>query len=137
MIDMIIKGRPVCKGLVEGEALVSKTPISFYGGVEPKTGIVMEKGHELFGELVKDKILFFPYGKGSTVGSYILYQMSKNRVAPKAIVNIETEPIIVAGCILAGIPLIDGVSESDMGKVKTGDKVRVDADNGLIEIINF
>lgn len=135
-MDMILKGRGICKGLAEGEALVSKTPISFYGGVDPKTGRVIEKGHELFGELVKDKILFFPYGKGSTVGSYVIYQMSKNGVTPKAIVNIETEPIIAAGCILAGIPLIDGVSESDMKKVKSGDKVRVNADKGLIEI-NF
>ncbi len=132
---MILKGRSICKGKVEGIALVSKTPISFYGGVDAKTGRVIEKNNELFGETVTDKILFFPYGKGSTVGSYVLYQMAKNKVAPKAIVNVETEPIIVAGCILADIPLIDGISENEMGKIKSGDKIKLDADNGVIEIL--
>ncbi|WEU40999.1 MAG: DUF126 domain-containing protein [Candidatus Odinarchaeum yellowstonii] len=132
---MILKGRSICKGRVEGKALVSKTPISFYGGVDAKTGRIIEKNHELFGEIIADKILFFPYGKGSTVGSYVLYQMAKNKVAPKGIVNIETEPIIAAGCILAGIPLVDGISENEMLSIKKGDKIRLDADNGVIEVL--
>lgn len=132
---MIFKGRTVCKGIAEGAALVSKTPLSFYGGIDPYTGRIIEKNHELLGQVVKDKILIFPYGKGSTVGSYVLYQMVKNKTAPKAIINIETEPIIAAGCILGGIPLVDGFSDQSILNIKNGDKVRVDADSGIIELL--
>jgi predicted aconitase with swiveling domain len=133
---MDIKGRKICGGRTEGTALVSRTPISFYGGVDPKTGIVIENNHELLGQSIKDKILIFPYGKGSTVGSYILYEMAKNKTAPRAIINIKTETIIATGCILGEIPLMDGISENDFFKIKTGDKIKLDADLGNIEIIN-
>ena len=73
-----LKGRLISKGKGEGEALVTSQPISFYGGVDPNTGIVLEKGHELQGQSVKGKILVLPTGKGSTVGSYTLYRMKKN-----------------------------------------------------------
>ena len=67
-----MKGRTIYPGKVEGEAIVSKDPIGFYGGIDASTGIVIEKGHELEGKCVKDKILVFPNGKGSTVGSYLI-----------------------------------------------------------------
>jgi len=127
-----MKGRSISPGKAEGEALVSKEPIGFYGGVDPKTGEVIEKGHELEGKNVKDKILVFPCGKGSTVGSYVIYGLEKNGVAPKAIVNKETETIVATGAILAGIPCVDGI---DIESIKTGDKVRVNADEGIVECV--
>ncbi|MEM3571460.1 MAG: DUF126 domain-containing protein, partial [Candidatus Bathyarchaeia archaeon] len=66
---MVLKGRGIVKGYAEGKAIVSKEPISFLGGVDPKTGIVIEKNHELKGKKIAKKIFIFPYGKGSTVGS--------------------------------------------------------------------
>lgn len=129
--DDKMKGRTINPGKVKGEAIVSKTPIGFYGGIDAKTGIVIEKGHELEGKSVKDKILVFPCGKGSTVGSYVVYGLKKNNVAPKAIINKETETIVATGVILAGIPCVDGI---DIEKIKSGDKVTVDADNGVVEI---
>jgi len=126
----IMKGRSISPGKAEGEAIVSKTPIGFYGGIDAKTGIVIEKGHELEGQNVKDKILVFPNGKGSTVGSYVIYGLKKNGVAPKAIVNKETETIVATGVILAGIPCVDGI---DIEKLKTGDKLRIDAGKGTVE----
>lgn len=125
-----MKGRTIYPGMVEGEAIVSKEPIGFYGGIDAKTGIVIEKGHELEGENVKDKILVFPQGKGSTVGSYVIYGLKKNGVAPKAIVNKETETIVATGVILAGIPCVDGI---EIEQIKTGDKLKVNADEGLVE----
>jgi len=125
-----MKGRMISPGKVEGEAIVSSEPIGFYGGIDAKTGIVIEKGHELEGKCVKDKILVFPYGKGSTVGSYVIYGLKMNGVAPKAIINKETETIVATGVILAGIPCIDKI---DIENIKTGDKLRVDADNGIVE----
>ena len=125
-----MKGRVISPGKAQGEAIVSRTPLSFYGGIDPKTGIVIEKGHEIGGQCVKDKILVFPQGKGSTVGSYVIYGLKKNGVAPAAIVNKETETIVATGVILAGIPCVDRI---DIDKIKTGDKLIVDADEGTVE----
>jgi len=125
-----MKGRSISPGKAQGEAIVSRTPIGFYGGIDSKTGIVIEKGHELEGQNVKDKILVFPNGKGSTVGSYVIYGLKKNGVAPKAIINKETETIVATGVILAGIPCVDGI---DIDKIKTGDHLKIDADKGIVE----
>ncbi|MCK5022795.1 MAG: DUF126 domain-containing protein, partial [Candidatus Aenigmarchaeota archaeon] len=94
-----MKGRSISPGKAEGEAIVSSEPIGFYGGIDIETGNVIEKGHELEGQSVKDKILVFPNGKGSTVGSYVIYGMHKNGVGPKAIINKETETIVATGVI--------------------------------------
>ncbi|MEF8880181.1 MAG: DUF126 domain-containing protein [Candidatus Thermoplasmatota archaeon] len=125
-----MKGRTISPGYAEGEALVSSKPIGFYGNVDIETGEVIEKGHPLEGCCVKDKILVFPCGKGSTVGSYVIYGLNKNGVGPKAVVNEETETIVATGCILAGIPCVDHV---DIKKIKDGDHLVVDADEGSVE----
>jgi len=126
-----LRGRTINPGKAEGEALVSREPLSFYGGIDPKTGIVIERGHELEGRCVKGKILVFPQGKGSTVGSYVIYGLKKNGVAPAAIVNRETETIVATGVILAGIPCVDGI---DIERIKTGDRLKVDADEATAEL---
>jgi hypothetical protein len=126
-----MKGRMISPGKVEGEAIVSPDPIGFYGGIDAKTGIVIEKGHPLEGKCVTDKILVFPCGKGSTVGSYVIYGLKKNGVAPKGIINKETETIVATGVILAGIPCVDQI---DIEKIKDGDTVLLDADNESVEI---
>lgn len=126
-----MKGRCISPGKAEGEALVSSQPIGFYGCVDLKTGMFIEKGHELEGKLLKDKILVFPSGKGSTVGSYVIYGLKKNGVAPRAIINKETETIVATGAILADIPCIDGI---DIGMIKTGQMVAVDAGRGEVSI---
>ncbi len=125
-----MKGRKIFKGKAEGEALVTKDGISFYGGVDPDTGEIVEKGHELEGQSVAGKILVFPEGKGSTVGSYVLYNLKRNGKAPLAIVNKECETIVAVGCIISEIPCVDHI---EIEKIKTGDKVKVDAENGIVE----
>jgi predicted aconitase with swiveling domain len=121
-----LKGRIIYKGKAQGEALVTSQPISFYGGVDPNTGVVTEKGHELQGQSVKGKILVFPQGKGSTVGSYTLYRMKKNGVAPAGMINKECETIIAVGAIISEIPTIDKV---DICKIKPGNKVSIENDS--------
>lgn len=125
-----MQGRSVSPGVAEGEAIVSKSPIGFYGGVDFKTGLVIEKGHELEGCCIKGKILVFPCGKGSTVGSYVIYGLMKNGTAPLAIINKETETIVATGVILAAIPCVDKVAIDD---IKNGDMLRVDAEQGSVE----
>lgn len=126
-----MKGRMISSGKAEGTAVVSTEPIGFYGGIDIKTGIVIEKGHPLEGKCVTGKILVFPCGKGSTVGSYVIYGLAKNGVGPAGIINKETETIVATGVILAGIPCIDGI---DIEKIKDGDKIILDADKGIVEI---
>jgi len=95
------------RGRGRGPLLVSAEPVSFYGGVDPLTGEVMERGHELYGRSIAGVVLVFPYGKGSTVGSYTLLRLAKRGKAPAGIVNLVSEPIVVVGCMLGGIPLMD------------------------------
>jgi predicted aconitase with swiveling domain len=119
----MLKGRVIYQGKAEGDALVASTPISFYGGVDPDSGKVIEKGHELYGESVKGRILVFPHGKGSTVGSYILYRLSKNGNAPHAILNEECETIVAVGAIISGIPCVDKI---EISKIEPNAKLKID-----------
>ncbi|MHA1936061.1 MAG: DUF126 domain-containing protein [Candidatus Thorarchaeota archaeon] len=128
---MNFKGRKIFGGKVEGNALVTTEDISFYGGCDPETGKIVEKGHQLEGKSVAGKILVFPTGKGSTVGSYVLYALSKAGKAPLAIVNKTTDPVVAVGCIISEIPAVDQI---DIDGLKTGQKVEVDADKGVISI---
>jgi predicted aconitase with swiveling domain len=128
---MELKGRIISKGIAEGEALTTTMPISFYGGVDPETSEILEKGHELQGKQIKGKILVFPNGKGSTVGSYTLYRLKKGGVAPAGIINRDCETVVAVGAIISEIPCVD---EIDISKIETGDTVRIE--NGVVKIEN-
>jgi uncharacterized protein len=121
----IFAARLIKSGVAEGEALVSPAAIGFLGGVEPGTGIVTERGHPLEGACVAGHVLVFPTGKGSTVGSYVLYQLAVNGMAPAAIINAESEPIVAVGAIISDIPMVDHVP---IERIQTGDRVRVEGD---------
>ena len=120
-----LRGRIVKNGIAEGTALVSPQPVGFLGGIEPETGIVIEPGHPLEGECVSGRVLVFPTGKGSTVGSYTLYRMARAGTAPAAILNAESEAIVAVGAIIGDIPMLDHI---DISQIKTGDRVRVVGD---------
>jgi predicted aconitase with swiveling domain len=122
-----LSGRVIFQGKAEGIALATSSPMSFYGGVNPETGEVIERGHELQGQSVRGKVLVFPNGKGSTVGSYVLYRLKKNGAAPSAILNSKCETIVAVGAIISEIPCVDMI---DIGGIVTG--VRVDVDGGSV-----
>jgi len=128
---MKLEGRKIYKGIAEAEAIVTKDGISFYGGVDPDTGIVVEVGHDLEGQSITGKVLVFPTGKGSTVGSYTMYRMKKNNMAPVAIVNEEIDTIIAVGCIISEIPCVDKIN---IKNIKTGQKVLVNGSEGIVEV---
>ena len=127
---MKLEGRIIKYGEVEGEAIVSTEPIGFLGGVDPDNGIVIEKGQSLEGKSIKGKVLVFPTGKGSTVGSYVLYRMKKNNVAPLAIINEECEPIVAVGAIISDIPCVDKI---EINKIKTGDKIKIEGEKVTVD----
>lgn len=126
---MILEGRIIKYGKVEGEALVSNQPIGFFGGIDPNTGVIIEKGHPLEGKNTNGKILIFPTGKGSTVGSYVLYRMKKNGVAPVAIINEECEPIVAVGAIISDVTCVDKIN---IKEIKNGDKVRIEGEKVIV-----
>jgi predicted aconitase with swiveling domain len=116
---MKLIGRTIYQGIAEGKALVTSQGVSFFGGVDPDTGIIVERGHQLEGQSISGKVLIFPTGKGSTVGSYTLYRLKHNGLAPAAIINAECETITAVGCIIAEIPCIDqiAIEELESGKI--------------------
>lgn len=129
---MILRGRKIYPGAAQGQALVTSMGISFFGGVDPESGVVVERGHELEGQSIAGKVLVFPSGKGSTVGSYTLYRLKRNGVAPAAIVNAACETITAVGCIIAEIPCVDQI---DISRLHTGQSLCVEAGRGEILIM--
>lgn len=134
MVGKII-ARSISRGIASGEALISREPIGFLGGVDPKTGVVIEKGHPLEGKNISGKVLVFPNGKGSTVGSYVMLQLAKNGKAPAAIINVSAEPIIAVGAIISKIPMVDKAEKDVFSLLRNGERVTVDGAGGTITIV--
>ena len=127
----VLTGRVIKAGRAEGAALVSPEPLGFFGMVDAETGIVVERGHSLAGQSIAGRVLVFPTGKGSTVGSYSLYRLAKAGLAPAAIINAESEPIVAVGAIIGDIPMVDLV---DIAQIHTGDRVAVDGEQVTVHI---
>lgn len=125
----VLQGRVIKSGRGEGPALVSPAPIGFLGGVDPDTGIVLEPGHPLQGRSVADKVLVFPTGKGSTVGSYTILRLGRGGHGPAAIVNAESEAIVAVGAIIADIPMVDQI---DISLIRDDDWVIVE--DGVVTV---
>jgi uncharacterized protein len=125
----ILVGRVIKHGQAHGQALVSPEPIGFFGMVDAESGIVVEKGHPLEGQSVAGRVLIFPTGKGSTVGSYMIYRLAKAGLSPVAIINAESEPIVAVGAIISNIPMVDKI---DISQIETGDEVSVDGEQVIV-----
>ena len=126
---MILQGRTIYQGEAVGQALVTAQGISFFGGVDPETGVVVERGHELEGQCIAGKVLVFPSGKGSTVGSYTLYRLKHNGLAPAAIINAVCETITAVGCIISEIPCVDQIV---IEQIQSGAQIRIDGGNVFV-----
>jgi predicted aconitase with swiveling domain len=129
---MIIRGRGIARGIGSGDLLVSEAPLSFLSGVDPETGVIVEQGHPLRGTCIAGRVLAFDHGKGSTVGSYVLYALSRNGHAPVAIINQEAETIIAVGAIISGIPMIDRI-EVPISRLESGTRVTVNGETGVLD----
>jgi uncharacterized protein len=136
----ILKGRGITHGKVEGEAIVSKSAFGFYGAVDPGTGVVSDKRHELFGKNISGKILVIPEGRGSTAGAIAILELARCGTLPAALINRVTEPILATGAILAEkfynriIPVVDGLESDPLSEISNGDLVTVDADKGEVTV---
>jgi predicted aconitase with swiveling domain len=130
----IQKGRIIYSGDAKGIVLKSDMPISFFGAVDQMTGVIKEPNHLLLGQSVAGKILVFPYAKGSTVGSYILYALKKNNVAPAGMILVECETIVAVGAIISEIPTVDQIK---IEQFQTGDVIRIDRGEIFIEETSY
>jgi hypothetical protein len=128
-----MRARKIKPGRASGKAVVSSCPMSFLGGIDTVTGKILDGECESKGLSISGKVFCFPFGKGSTVGSYAMYQLKLNGAAPAAIVNGSAEPIIATGAIIADIPMVDGI---DVALLRTGDDLVLDADKGTLELAN-
>lgn len=134
-MEKTVKCRCISKGCGEGRALICHQPIGFNFGVDVPTGTITEHAHELEGKSFSGRVLIFPHGKGSTGGSYVVYQVARAGTAPAAIINLNTETIIAVGAIMGKIPVVDHMEENPYDLIQDGDYVRVDADKGLVTIL--
>ncbi len=122
-------------GSGEGKALISTDKICF-SQADPDTGIVIEKNHALKGQSVTNKVVIFPGGKGSSVVQGTgLYNLTRNKTAPQALIIRDPDTVLVAGAVVYKLPLVDRVEEEFYKQVKNDDYVKVDADKGLITLI--
>lgn len=132
----IYKGKSIKKiGVVEGEALVTKDLVAFWGGSDWETGEIVEEGHEAKGKIVTGKILVFPIGKGGGGEAFGYYYLARSGKAPKAIVCNRSLGQTVAGALLVGTPMVYGFQEDITSEIRTGDWVRVDTDKGEVEVV--
>jgi len=132
---IVLRAKPVSKGRAEGEAIVTRMPISITGGLNPYNGKIVERGHELEGQCVAGKILVFPHGKGSTTGPWQFYVAYKRGNAPKAIINVKAETVVAVSAIITSTPMVHLLEKNPLEIIETGDYVVVDANNGVVEVI--
>ena len=115
-------------GKVHGIILKSNDPINFLGTVDKKTGIISDKNHDLFEKSLKDSILVFPSGVGSSVGAYTIYSIKSNNVAPRAMICQKADLTVATGCALANIPLIT-ITDEEFLSIEDGIKISLDTDD--------
>jgi len=115
-------------GKVQGVVLKSTKPINFLGTVDKKTGIISDKNHDLFEKSIKDTILVFPSGVGSSVGAYTIYSIKSNNAAPLAMICQKADLTVVTGCALTNIPLII-ISNEEFSSIENGMKISLDTDS--------
>jgi predicted aconitase with swiveling domain len=136
-MSKVIKGKPIVPGKAKGQAVVSHQPISFWGGVDPMTGEVIDRRHECSGTVITGKVFVFPTGKGSSTGSAVLMESIRNGSAPAAIINCKTDPILALGAIVAEelyhktLPMVV-VSQEDIESIQNGDNLIVQPDGTIL-----
>ncbi|MFH1087959.1 MAG: DUF126 domain-containing protein [Chloroflexota bacterium] len=133
MKEIVLKGHGT-KGVAEGEALVIKDALSFMSGVNLATGVILEKKLESRGQDVGGKILVFPSGKGTTTDPYALYLLMRGGKAPRAIINVEANPVTAAGAIMCRLPIMHRLNRNPLEVIETGDFVRVDGEKGTVTV---
>jgi predicted aconitase with swiveling domain len=131
---IVLHGRKIVGGSVQGEALVTRQTISGWGGIDPNTGTIIELRHELRGQSFKDKILVFPGAKGSSGWSAFFHMARLNGVAPKGFLFNKMSTKIALGLVVTHSPALTDFDRDPLTVIETGDWVEMDADQGIARI---
>ena len=131
---VILRGRKVVGGIAEGEAIVTRDTISGWGGIDPKTGTIIELRHELRGQSFKDKVLVFPGAKGSSGWSHFFHLARLANAAPKAMIFTTMTAKVALGAVVTRAPAVTDLDADPFTLISTGDWVRVDGDRGIVEV---
>ncbi len=137
----VIQGRGCAAGEFVGDIVVSSQPFGFWQGLDPQTGVIIDKRHDCCGASVKGKAFAFPYGRGSTGTPGIFLEAVRNGCAPAALVNITSEPMIIMCALLAeaffkvSIPIVEVPDARPAEFLQTGDRVRIDGTRGVVEVL--
>ena len=131
---IILHGRKVVGGCVEGEALVTRDRVSGWGGIDPRTGTIIETRHELRGQSFKGKVLVFPGAKGSSGWSNQFHIARLAGAAPLAMLFNEMTTKIALGAVVTHAPAMTAFDRDPLQVIESGDWVRVDADSGIVEV---
>ena len=129
-----LHGRKVVGGCAEGEAIVTRDTISGWGGINEREGTVIERRHELRGQSFKDKVLVFPGAKGSSGWSAYFHMTRLNNAAPRAMIFNKMTTKVALGAVVTHAPAMTELEQDPLQVIQTGDWVKVDADNGIVEI---
>jgi len=134
MIKIVLHGRKVYGGSAEGEALVTKSSLGGFGTFDLDTGQVVDLNHDLYGENVSGKILVFRTAQGSSAWTIAHQALRFTGHSPAAYIIRENNPQTALGAVVARLPSITDLDQDPTEVISTGDWVKVDADNGMIEI---
>ena len=134
MTTIILRGRKVVGGTAEGEAMVTRHRISGWGGIDARTGTIIETRHELCGQSFKGKVLVFPGAKGSSGWSSQFHLARLTGSAPAAMLFNEMTTKIALGAVVTRAPAVTGFDRDPLEAIETGDWVRVDGDQGIVEV---
>jgi len=138
VVERILIGKPIVTGSAEGIALVSKEPISFWGGLCPRTGEIIDRRHERSGVVVTGRVFVFPQGRGSSTSSATFMESIKAGVAPAAIINLKVDPILALGSIVSdelyhqAVPIVV-LAEEDFFSIREDDHLTIEPD-GTVKI---
>lgn len=121
----------IVKGHATGRILKSESPINFLGTVDKKTGHIQDQSHPLYQKSVKDFVLVFPYGVGSSVGAYTIYSLKSNDAAPVAMICKKADLTVATGCALANIPLVL-VNDDEFSRLDDGANITLDTESKQI-----
>lgn len=132
--DLVLRGRCVVPGTAEGEAMVTRNAISGWGGIDSRTGTIVETRHELRGQSFAGKVLVFPGAKGSSGWSNAFHLTRSLGVAPAAMLFNEMSTKVALGAVVTRAPAVTGFDQDPLQAIRTGDWVRVDAGRGVVEV---
>jgi uncharacterized protein len=131
---IVLRGRKIVGGSAQGEALVTNQTISGWGGIDPKTGTIIELRHELRGKSFKDKILVFPGAKGSSGWSAFFHMARLNGAAPKGFLFNKMSTKIALGLVVTHAPAVTDFDRDPLTVIETGDWVEIDGDQGIVKV---